>query len=98
MSYITSLHGCLYVADVTMATVFDALIISSALQHLKRRDTQRNFSLKIAEWRLSMLHISPVRKHGEKGHYLNGLLDCSTVKHDSYMDTVQKLPIDPLSS
>lgn len=100
MSYITSLHGCLYtvhIEDVTMATVFDAPIISSALHHLKRRDTPRNFSLKTVEWRLSMLHISPFRKHREKGHYLNGLLDRSSVKHDSYMDTVRKLPIDPLS-
>lgn len=97
MSEITFLHGCLQIEDVTMATVFDAPIISSVLLHLKRRDTQRYFSLKTAEWRLSMLHISLVRKHREKGHYLNGPLDRSAVKHDSYMDTVWKLQIDSLS-
>lgn len=44
-----------------------------------------------------MLHISLVRKRREKGHYLNGPLDRSAVKHDSYMDTVRKLQIDSLS-
>lgn len=45
---------------------------------------QRYLSLKMAEWRILMFHISPVRKHREKGHYLTGLLDRSTVKHDSW--------------
>lgn len=83
---------------VAMATVFDAPITSSAVQHLGRRAAQRYFSLKIAEWRLSTLHISSCQKaQRKKGHYLDGPLDRSTVKHDSYMDTGRKLQIDPLS-
>lgn len=48
------------------------------------RYTWRYSSLKWSERRLSMSHISAVKKHRGKGHYLHSLLDSFTVGHDSF--------------